>query len=202
MPTAPREIGGRTARYLSPMREYAYQATETSIEALRRLRSPWAAASATAHSIVITTADSDTIRLSVEQAEVEPTLEAMRIRADLVDQGQETPDAAAPLAVGDLKHGRNDVVLFTGETWTEALPPEAGDGAAPGASQSMQFSGRAGQRPPSATVVCTTTDAIVVAAATGEGVLVRIGLRPCTLDVERDRVVIARFLVDRGYKAG
>lgn len=184
------------------MREYAYQATEATIEALRRLRVPWAAASATTHSILITTADSDTIRLSVEQADVEPTLEATRIRADLLAPGEENLEPAEPLAVDDLRYGRNDVVLFTGETWTEALPPGAGDGASPGESQSMQFSGRAGQRPPSATVVCTTTDAIVVAAGTGEGMLVRIGVKPRTLDVERDRTAIARFLVDRGYEAG
>ena len=44
-----------------------------------------------------------------------------------------------------------------------------------------------------------TTDAVVIAAGTGEGILIRTGVKPGSLEVERDRVAIARFLVARGY---
>ena len=76
-----------------------------------------------------------------------------------------------------------------------------GNGTGASAAQTLQLSGRAGQRPSHAAAVCTTTDAIVVAAATGEGMLIRLGVRPMTIDVLTDRTAIARFLVHRGYTA-
>jgi hypothetical protein len=187
------------------MREYRFQATDATIEVLRLLKAPWEAATLHARSLVVRTQDAR-IRLSVEREDVESVLEAQRIRADVVgDAGDEGSDAAIrDVPVSDLGSGRNDVVLFTGETWVEEPPPGAaagGDGNGSSPPQVIQISGRAGQRPPSATVVCTTTDAIVVAAGSGEGILIRIGARPMSLEVVQDRTAIARFLVLRGYTA-
>jgi len=176
------------------MREYDFHATEASVEALRRLMAPWASMAATDRTVAITTSDGVVVLLSVERAEVE-MLEASRLRADVVTTDDVHLADARELPVGDLGLGRNDVVVFSGECWTEQAP-DTGDGRA---AQVMQLTGRAGQRPPSAVVVCTTTDSVVVAASSGEGVLVQIGVRPMTLDVARDRVTIARFLMSRGY---
>lgn len=180
------------------MREYSYQATDASIEALRHLKSPWAGISATGHRLTVTTAEGVHVLLSAERAEVEDALEVSRIRAEVTLGDARHAADAEELPVEDLGRGRNDVVLFTGETWAVDAPDTGSDGATPQA-QRTQFTGRAGQRPPEATIVCTTTDAIVVAAGTGEGMLVRLGVRPMSLEVVRDRVAIARFLVQRGY---
>lgn len=179
------------------MREYSYQATEATIEALRPLMRPWVRMEATARQVAITTTDAVAVVLSVEQADIDGRLEVSRLRADLASGPEASLADAREVAVRDLGHGRNDVVLFSGESWVEDAAASVSDGA--GGGQTMQFTGRAGQRSSSATMVCTTTDAIVVAAPTGEGVLVRIGVRPSTLEIVHDRVAIARFLVERGY---
>lgn len=184
------------------MREYSYQATEATIEALRLLKAPWLAVQSTGHSMVVDTAAPARVRLGVERLAMEPALEALRIRADIVDAGADDVPAE-PLDVGTLGAGRNDVVLFTGETWVERAPGSGGsgeNGTGPDA-ETIQFWGRAGQRSPSAVAVCTSTDAIVVASASGEGILARTGIKPLTLEVVRDRGAIARFLVQRGYTA-
>lgn len=180
------------------MREYSYQVTERSVEALRLLRAPWAAVIRGTGVVTVHTAAGERVRITVERVEVEGGLEAARIRADLVPEGAEPGLDEVP--VGDLGLGRNDVVLFNGESWLEPVAGGSGDGR--GAGQTVQFSGRAGQRSPTATVLCTTTDALVAAAGTGEGMLIRIGVRPGSLDVVTDRVEIARFLVHRGYTGG
>lgn len=194
-----------TPAHISWMREYRYQATDATIEALRRLKAPWQAATLHARALVVRTSDG-VVRLSVERDEVESVLEAQRIRADIVPgAGDDHPgDALREVPVAGLGDGRNDVVLFTGETWMEEPAAgtgmsDTGNGASP--PQVIQLSGRAGQRPSSAAVVCTTTDAVVVAAGSGEGLLIRIGARPQSLEVIHDRPAIARFLVLRGYTA-
>jgi hypothetical protein len=102
----------------------------------------------------------------------------------------ETDGAAHP--AGDFAAGGNDVVVFHGVTWTER-----GTGAAEG--QTLQYSGRLGLQPEDAEAACVTTDAVVFATTTGEGLLVRLGVRPYSLDVVSDREEIGRFLVQRGY---
>jgi len=174
------------------MRLHAYQVTEESVDALRKLRAPWREMHRSEAAVSIATAEGIAVRLTVERADVEPLLEAYRLRADVVREARE----GEALAVGDLALGTNDVVLFNGETWAEAAG-ETGRGDAAG--QTLQFTGHAGQRSETAVAVCTTTDALVAAAGTGEGVLIRIGNRPFSLDVVSDRVTIARFLVQRGY---
>lgn len=185
------------------MREYRYQATEDTVEALRLLKSPWKTATLHARALVVLTEEAR-IRLSVEREEVEAVLDVQRLRADVITGAGEggSPDAGDQVLVADLGTARNDVVLFTGETWAEypggaAGASGVGNGAVP--AQVFQVSGRPGQRPPSAALVCTTTDAIVVAAPTGEGILIRIGARPLSLEVVQERAAIARFLVQRGY---
>lgn len=197
---------GRVPRHSAPaiacgMREYSYQATEATIAALRHLMRPWARMETTEHEVAITTTDDVAVVLSVERADIEALLEVSRLRADVAAGPDASLAGGRDVPVRDLGHGRNDVVLFSGESWMEEVATSAGADGADGAGggQVMQFTGRAGQRPASATMVCTTTDAIVVAASTGEGVLIQIGVRPATLDVEQDRVAIARFLVQRGY---
>lgn len=189
--------------HISPMREYRYQATDATIELLRRLKAPWQAATLHARSLVVET-DDGTIRLSVEREEVEAVLEVHRIHADPVtgETSEFLDEPVREVTVADLATGRNDVVLFTGETWTEEpAGGAAGDGNGTSPPQVIQLSGRPGQRPASAAIVCTTTDAIVVAAGSGEGILIRIGARPMSLEVVQDRAAIARFLVLRGYTA-
>lgn len=185
------------------MREYSYQATDATIEALRALKAPWISVRSTEHVMVVETSDGVCVRLAVERIAVEPMLEVLRIRADVVAPATAEAGPADAPGVGTLGAGRNDVVLFTGETWVEQPAADSGDadgsGATPGDMQTLQFSGRAGQRPASAVAVCTSTDAVVVASASGDGVLVRTGVRPLTLEVVRDRGAIARFLVQRGY---
>lgn len=178
------------------MREYSYQATEASVDALRRLMRPWVSMAATERRVAVTTAEGVAVLISVEHADVEGVLEVSRLRADVITADDAAIADARDVAVGDLGQGRNDVVLFTAESWVEETPA-SGDGSA--GAQVMQLTGRAGRRPDAATVVCTTTDSIVIAAATGEGVLIRIGVKPSTLDIVHDRVAIARFLLQRGY---
>lgn len=204
---APRGVGETSAYPASfrEMREYSFHATDDTVEALRRLKAPWLDATATTHAVTVSVGPAERIRLAVETTELEPALEASRLRADVIvaAAGEAAPDPA--LDVGDLALGRNDVVLFAGETWVEGrdgrAPAHAGNGTGSTAAivQTLQFWGRPGQRPASAAAVCATTDAIVVAAATGEGVLIRLGIKPLTLDVVRDRAAIARFLIERGY---
>ncbi len=148
-------------------------------------------------------ADGAVVRVQVEPADVEDLFEAFRIEA------VNATDAAGAFDVerafedaGDFAAGGNDIVLFTGVTWSEpgaAIADNATASLAVPAGSTMHFSGHPGQLSETADVVCVTTDAIVIAASTGEGLLVRTGLAPNTLDVVRDREVIARFLQDRGY---
>ena len=52
-----------------------------------------------------------------------------------------------------------------------------------------------------AEVVCVTTDAFVMAASDGSGMLIRTGLRPGSVEVERNPEKVRAFLVERGYRA-
>jgi hypothetical protein len=64
----------------------------------------------------------------------------------------------------------------------------------------MHFSGHPGQLSETAEVVCVTTDAFVVASAAGRGMLIRTGLRPGSLEVERNPEKVRAFLLERGYE--
>ncbi len=179
------------------MRQYNYQATEETVEALRLLRSPWMGLRIDRHALTVRLEDGRTVRIAVEEANVEADFEAARLRADLL--GEAPVVDAGP---GDFSEGGNDVVLLSGATWVggEATPADDGNGAALGdGGGGVLFSGSLMQIDESATAVCVTTDAMVVATPAGSGLLVRTGVKPGTVDVIDDAAEIARFLRSRGY---
>lgn len=179
------------------MREYSFHATDESIEALRRLRAPWLGYIVTEDTLTVQLAEGGAVRLSVESDEVEPQFEAYRLAVAPVD-GMAALFAEIAGPTSDFSRGKNDVVVFHGETWIErpAVPLPGTMGSDP----TVQFTGRAGQRSASAEAVCMTTDSVVFASPAGTGLLVRIGLKPFTLDVTEDRETIGRFLLERGYQ--
>ena len=177
------------------MREYRFLATEETQESLRLARGVWHGVTIEEMSVTIHLVTGEAVRVEPEAADVEDTFEAYRLNARI------DPNAAPPSdAAGEFGLGRNDVVLFTGATWTvtnaDALGVELRDGAA------MHFSGHPGQLAEDADVVCLTTDSIVIATVTGTGMLLRVGLKPGSIDVVTDQVAIAAFLLERGYSTG
>lgn len=174
------------------MRHYRFEATEETIEALRLLRRAWRDYARDRDGIVIRLVDGPTVRIESDRADVEGQLEAYRLRALQIDRGDDRWRDATGLALGG-----NDVVLFAGATWIFA---SAGPQTEPSDDeQVMQFSGHPGQIPEEADAVCITTDAVVIASSVGTGILVRLGLRPNSIDVTDDSAEIARFVTERGY---
>ena len=174
------------------MREYRFLATEETQEALRLARGVWHGLTIESLAVTIHLVTGEAVRVETEAADVEDVFEAFRLNARVDPQAAPPSDAA-----GEFGLGRNDVVLFTGATWTvtstEALGVELREGAA------MHFSGHPGQLAEDADVVCLTTDSIVIATLTGAGMLLRVGLKPGSIDVVTDQAAIAAFLVERGY---
>lgn len=170
------------------MREYEFVATDDTIEALRRLRAPWAGYTVDRSSLRVLLADGTTMRVDVDGADLEPDFEAFRIEAAV----ERSPIPIAPHA-SPFGAGKNDVVVFRGETWIEGPAQAAPTDAI------MQYSGRPGQCSDTALAVCKTTDAVLFASTQGTGVLVQLSAAPYQLDITEDRVVIARFLAQRGY---
>jgi hypothetical protein len=175
------------------MRQYRFLATDETQEALRLTRGVWHGMTFEEQAVTIHLVTGGAVRVEPESADVEDVFEAYRLNAR-VDPSPVPPTDAA----GEFGLGRNDVVLFTGATWTVAdaeasLGVELRDGAA------MHFSGHPGQLTDDAEVVCLTTDAIVIATTTGRGLLIRVGLKPGSVAVTQDADVIAAFLVERGY---
>jgi hypothetical protein len=169
------------------MRQYNFQATDDTADALRRLRAPWRGLQVADDEILVALEDGDAVRIGLDEADVEGLFDAYRITAET--------RAGAGIAlppIEDFFEGRNDVVLFTGATWSEDERPGA-DGKA------MHYSGHLGQLSDTAAVVCITTDAVVVASSDGRGLLIRTGLRPGTLEVDRDPERLRDFLTVRGY---
>lgn len=181
------------------MREYRFQATDETVELLRKLRGPWRGFTAAERSFNVVLADGTGINVHVGAADVEDSFEAFRLEA----LSNPSPEAHGEPA-GDFSAGSNDVVLFTGASWSEqAAQPTLEtviNGKLPDTSL-MNFSGHPGQLSDTADVVCLTTDAIVVAATTGAGLLVRTGLKPYSLDMVRDAETISAFLRERGYQS-
>ena len=174
------------------MREYRFLATEETQEALRLARGVWHGLTIESLAVTIHLVTGEAVRVEAEAADVEDAFEAFRLNARVDAQAAPPSDAA-----GEFGLGRNDVVLFTGATWTvtntEALGVELREGAA------MHFSGHPGQLAEDADIVCLTTDSIVIATITGTGMLLRVGLKPGSIDVVTDQTAIAAFLVERGY---
>jgi hypothetical protein len=176
------------------MREYRFLATDETQEALRLARGVWHGLTIEERAVTVYLVTGEAVRIEPEAVDVEGVFEMFRLNAR-IDTAADAPADAA----GEFGLGRNDVVLFTGATWTvqntEVLGVELREGAA------MHFSGHPGQLAEDADVVCLTTDAIVIATTTGTGLLVRVGLKPGTVDVVNEQKAIAAFLVERGYSA-
>ena len=175
------------------MREYRFLATVETQEALRLARGVWHGMTIADNSFTIHLVTGEAVTIEPEAADVETAFETFRLNAR-VDPTPVPPGDAA----GEFGLGRNDVVLFTGATWTVAdaesqLGVELREGAA------VHFSGHPGQLAEDAEIVCLTTDAIVVATTTGTGLLVRVGLKPGAIDVVQDQAAITAFLLERGY---
>ncbi|MDQ6612165.1 MAG: hypothetical protein M3Y64_07005 [Gemmatimonadota bacterium] len=177
------------------MIEYRFQATEETVEALRRLRGEWAGYALEDMQVVVYLADGDTITITVDTVDVEGLFDAYRVNAVRAKLGHAPPpdiESAAAFANGD-----NDIVLFSGVSWSEPasslVTGKFGDNA------SLNFSGHLGQLTETAEIICITTDAFVVATNTGEGLLFRTGLRPESVEVVTDQGVVRRFLIERGY---
>lgn len=176
------------------MRQHEHRATSSTIEALRRLRTPWAGYRVTSEALVVALADGGAVRITVEGREVEPNLEAFRLGAAMEESGP-----AGLSAAGDFDAGGNDVVIFRSETWIEETPAAGNGDIRPDAV--TQFTGSPLHRSETAVAACTVDDALVIATTAGTGLLVRCGLKPYTVEVTTDRVAIARFLAERHYAA-
>lgn len=189
------------------MRQYRWEATATTIEALRRLRASWAGYVIGELSFTAHLADGDVVRVEMEPVDVEGVFDAYRVSASVnpVPRTFEELDGDTPkdwptgpiISAGTLEDGPNDVVLFTGASWSEPLPNALSPDLGPSAI--ISFSGSSSQLTTTAEIVCITTDAFVVASAGGEGILVRSGLKPESVQVVVDQTEVRNFLIERGY---
>ena len=192
------ELSGGVARFTeSPdpslhLRQYHYQATDESYEALRKLRGAWARMHVIDTAITVVLADETAVIIQVEAADIEDAFEAFRITA------MHDP---SPMVYGDPIEAYaapgNDVVVFTGATWSE--PNATLKDPLIKTAGVMHFSGHPGQLSDSAEIICLTSDALVVATAKGAGMLIRTGLKPYTLELVREPADVRKFLFDRGY---
>jgi hypothetical protein len=205
---------------LRQVREYRFQATDDTIASLRRLRSAWQSFEKGEMHCAIVMADGDGVRVEVDTVDVEGVFDAYRIAARAMSPDELTEHArdietratnasdcgnsngtsthqAPLLPAPSLAEGSNDVVLFSGASWSEP----SGAAMAPGLSPEavLLFSGHVGQLTPTAEIVCITTDAFVVASPSGDGVLLRTGLKPGSIEVVTNADEIRAFLLQRGY---
>lgn len=178
--------------YIAGMREYRFQATAESIEALRKLRGAWRGLITAEQELTVVLRDGQAVRIGVDTADVEGLFDAYRVRAEVTETS-----GVLGVPVEDFIDGGNDVVLFTGVTWSEPHGGTTAEGLREGAV--MHFSGHPQQLSETAEVVCITTDAFVVASGAGRGILIRTGLRPGSLEVERNPEKVRAFLLERGY---
>jgi len=180
--------------YFVRMRQYQYQATDDAVSALRRLRGAWTRIHIAETAVTVVLADGSGVCIQVEAADVEDVFEAFRLTATVDPSPMVYGDAMSAFA-----EPGNDIVIFTGATWSEQNaqtrdPIIAQSGA-------VSFSGHPGQLSDSAEVVCITTDAVVIATLAGAGMLIRTGLKPYSLDVVHDPAVVRTFLIERGYSS-
>lgn len=174
------------------MHQYQYQASDESVSALRRLRSAWSRIHIAETAVTVVLADGTGVCIQVEAADIEDAFEAFRLTATIDPSPMVYGDAMSAFA-----EPGNDIVLFTGATWSE----QNAQTRDPIVSQTgvMSFSGHPGQLSDTADIVCITTDAVVIATASGVGMLIRTGLKPYSLEVVHDPVAVRTFLIERGY---
>ena len=128
------------------MREYRFQATPESVEALRQLRGAWRGMVVAEHSITVVLQDQRAVRIQSDTADVESLFDAYRLEAEV-----QSADGMYGVPIEAFANGNNDIVLFTGVTWSEP----AGTVRAEGLSENsvMHFSGHPGQLTDTAEVV-------------------------------------------------
>jgi len=176
------------------LRQYKYQASDETYEVLRRLRGKWDRLHQAETAVTVVLDDGTGVCIQVEAADVEDAFEAFRITA--------TVDPSPMVygnAVEGFADGNNDVVVFTGATWSEpnaaTVDPIVSQGSV------IHFSGHPGQISDTAEIVCLTSDAVVIATAGGMGMLIRTGLKPYSLEIVRDPTAVRAFLLERGYNS-
>jgi hypothetical protein len=163
------------------------------MEALRKLRGAWRGMAIAEHEVTVVLRDGHTVRVGLDAADVESLFDAYRIRAAV-----EAGTGVFGVPVEDFIDGNNDIVLFTGVTWSEPHGSLMAEGM--NEASAMHFSGHPGQLSETAEVVCVTTDAFVVASSAGRGMLIRTGLKPGSIEVERNPDKVRAFLLERGYQ--
>ena len=189
------------------MRDYRWEATDTTLDALRRLRAPWAGYIVGVLSFTVLLADGDFVRVEMEPVDVEGVFDAHRVSASVNavprtdeelngDMSKDWP--AQPVAEPQsFAMGANEVVTFSGASWSE--PTDQSLVAQLGLAAVMTFSGASTSLSDTAEIVCITTDAFVVASSTGYGILVRSGLKPESVEFVDNQIDVRNFLVARGY---
>ena len=110
------------------MREYRFQATSESVEALRALRGAWRGMIVAEHSITIVLQDQRAVRIQSDAADVESLFDAYRFEAEV-----QSAHGLYGVPVEAFATGNNDIVLFTGVTWSEPPGTVQADGLADGA---------------------------------------------------------------------
>ena len=189
------------------MRDYRWEATDATLDALRRLRAPWAGYIVGVLSFTVLLADGDSVRVEMEPVDVEGVFDAHRVSASVnaVPKTEEELDGDLPkdwptepvVKPRSFAVGGNEVVTFSGASWSE--PTDQNLVAQLGLAAVMTFSGASTSLSDTAEIVCITTDAFVVASSTGEGILVRSGLKPESVEFVDDQTDVRKFLVARGY---
>lgn len=176
------------------LQQYKYQATDETYDVLRRLRGVWTRMHVAETAVTVVLGDGSAVCIQVEAADVEGVFDAFRLTASI---------DPSPMVYGEpveaFASGGNDVVVFTGATWSEANATTRDPIIA--STAAVHFSGHPGQIPDSADIVCLTSDALVIASSDGVGMLVRTGLKPYSLEVVRTRQAVQDFLLERGYNA-
>ncbi len=172
---------------MSELRTYSFIADTDSLEALRRLRSGWAAWEMAEGEFRVRLRDGGTVRAHVDRAEIEAGFEVSCLVADYLPS-----DETLPARDSAFTSQGNDVVVFRGVTWVEPRPDLGPD-------HSIQFSGIPGIEIPDAAVAkCDFTDAIAVASDQG-AIVVRLALRPGWLELIESPEEVSKFFALRGY---
>ncbi|MEP6834021.1 MAG: hypothetical protein ABJB74_11530 [Gemmatimonas sp.] len=190
------------------MRDYRWEATDETLNALRKLRAPWAGYVVGVLSFTAQLADGEAVRIEMEPVDVEGVFDAYRVSATvnaIPRLSEEELDGdtlkdwpTSPVAdPRSFALGNNEIVTFSGASWSE--PATADLATTFGAAAVMTYSGSASQLSDTAELVCITTDAFVVASSTGEGLVIRTGLKPESVQVIDDQIEVRDFLRERHY---
>jgi hypothetical protein len=144
------------------------------------------------HEVTVVLQDGEAVRIGIDTADVESRFDSYRLRAEI-----EVTPGVFGVPQDAFAAGGNDIVLFSGVSWSEPHGAMTGEGLSE--ASTMHFSGHPMQLSETAEVVCITTDGVVVASPDGTGMLIRVGLRPGSVEVEQNPEKVRAFLLERGY---